>query len=413
MKNFKEMIKSNYNLFIEYVKDIKGKGFKSLFKERKLELSIISVVIFVILIFLFSNFTLSKEKFLKKFELALINGNSNSLAKCVKLEDKDMASKELKPLIDGYDKNKLRINKIVNEIRRNGESENFKLKIKKGFLYDKYYIDINTINVKFTTNISDVNVEFLNKRFNLINEAEFNIIPGEYSLLYKYKTKYGDISESKIINLMEDKIVEVNIDANYITLYSNYDDAKVFINNVDTGLISKEIKNYGPLPKDKDIKVFIQREFPWGIIKSEEISIGNNQYINLNIDMVNDRLNNMINETVDSFYSSVFNALNNKDKNLISGSIELVKEVVYNYMNEKAFLFSNSYEISDLAVEIEKSDFKYEEGIYKASLLTKVEYSVYKKIFPFAKNYNEASFIINLEYEDNKFIVNGIQKIEI
>ncbi len=413
MKNFKEMIKSNYNLFIEYVKYIKGKEFKSLFKERKLELSIISVVIFVILIFLFSSFTLSKEKLLKKFELALINGNSNSLAKCVKLEDKDIASKELKPLIDGYDKNKLRINKIVNEIRRNGESENFKLKIKKGFLYDKYYIDINTINVKFTTNISDVNVEFLNKRFNLINEAEFNIIPGEYSLSYKYKTKYGDISESKIINLMEDKIVEVNIDANYITLYSNYDDAKVFINNVDTGLISKEIKNYGPLPKDKDIKVFIQREFPWGIIKSEEISIGNNQYINLNIDMVNDRLNNMINETVDSFYSSVFNALNNKDKNLISGSIELVKEVVYNYMNEKAFLFSNSYEISDLAVEIEKSDFKYEEGIYKASLLTKVEYSVYKKIFPFAKNYNEASFIINLEYEDNKFIVNGIQKIEI
>lgn len=413
MKNFKEMIKSNYNLFIEYVKDIKGKGFKSLFKERKLELSIISVVIFVILIFLFSNFTLSKEKLLKKFELALINGNSNSLAKCVKLEDKDIASKELKPLIDGYDKNKLRINKIVNEIRRNGKSENFKLKIKKGFLYDKYYIDINTINVKFTTNISDVNVEFLNKRFNLINEAEFNIIPGEYSLSYKYKTKYGDISESKIINLMEDKIVEVNIDANYITLYSNYDDAKVFINNVDTGLISKEIKNYGPLPKDKDIKVFIQREFPWGIIKSEKISVGNNQYINLNIGMVNDRLNNMINETVDSFYSSVFNALNNKDKNLISGSIELVKEVVYNYMNEKAFLFSNSYEISDLAVEIEKSDFKYEEGIYKASLLTKVEYSVYKKIFPFAKNYNEASFIINLEYEDNKFIVNGIQKIEI
>lgn len=413
MKNFKEMIKSNYNLFIEYVKYIKGKEFKSLFKERKLELSIISVVIFVILIFLFSSFTLSKEKLLKKFELALINGNSNSLAKCVKLEDKDIASKELKPLIDGYNKNKLRINKIVNEIRRNGESENFKLKIKKGFLYDKYYIDINTINVKFTTNISDVNVEFLNKRFNLINEAEFNIIPGEYSLSYKYKTKYGDISESKIINLMEDKIVEVNIDANYITLYSNYDDAKVFINNVDTGLISKEIKNYGPLPKDKDIKVFIQREFPWGIIKSEEISVGNNQYINLNIDMVNDRLNNMINETVDSFYSSVFNALNNKDKNLISGSIELVKEVVYNYMNEKAFLFSNSYEISDLAVEIEKSDFKYEEGIYKASLLTKVEYSVYKKIFPFAKNYNEASFIINLEYEDNKFIVNGIQKIEI
>lgn len=413
MKNFKELIKDKYNFISDYIRNIKGKGFKVIFVERKLKLSIISLFIFIILITLFSGFTLSKERVLKRFELALINGNSNSLAKYVKLKDKDISAKDLKPLIDGYDKNKLRINKIVNEIRKNGESENFKLKSKKGFLYEKYYIDINTINVKFITNINDINVEFSNKRFNLTDEAEFNVLPGEYLLSYKYKTKYGDISESKSINLMEDKRIEINIDANYITLYSNYDDAKVFINNIDTGLISNDIKGYGPIPKDKDIKIFIQREFPWGTINSEEVSIRNNQYINLNINMVNDTLNNMINKTVNSFYSSVFNALNNKDKNLITGSVEVVKDLVYNYINEKAFLLNNNYEISDLVVEIEKSDFKYEEKTYKASLLTKVKYSVYKKILPFVKNYNESSFIISLEYEDDKFTIKGIQKIDI
>ena len=88
------------------------------------------------------------------------------------------------------------------------------------------------------------------------------------------KTKYGDISDSKIdVIIMEDETVEINVDGNYITLYSNFDDAKVFINNIDTGLMTKDIKNYGPLPKDKDIKIFLQREFPWGTIKSEEVSI--------------------------------------------------------------------------------------------------------------------------------------------
>ena len=72
-----------------------------------------------------------------------------------------------------------------------------------------------------------------------------------------------------------------------------------------------------------------------------------------------------------------------------------------------------SYEITDLNVEIEKSDFKYEDNIYKVSLVTKIDYSVYKKLLPFVKNSNENSFILNLEYENEDFIIKGIQKIDI
>ena len=121
----------------------------------------------------------------------------------------------------------------------------------------------------------------------------------------------------------------------------------------------------------------------------------------------------MIDETVNDFYSSSFQALNNKDKNIISRATEEVKELVYNYINEKTFLLSNNYEITDLAVEIEKSDFKYEDNIYKASLVTRIDYSVYKKILPFVKNFNQSSFILNLEYEDEEFIIKGIQKVDI
>ena len=420
MRNLKEIIKEGYeNLnsdflsFIKDIKNIKEIGVKTLWERNRFKFVIMFISIFAIFIFLLSSFGLSKEEVLSKFELALINGNSSTLAQYVKVENEKVSSKELQPLIDGYDKDKVRIKKIVNELRKVGKSGNFTVESRKGFLKEKYYIDINTINVSFITNINDVDIEFSNKRFNLIDKAEFDVIPGTYKVLYTYKTEYGDISESKIVNLMEDETVEINVDGRYITLYSNFDDAKVFINDLDTGLEAKDVKNYGPLPKDKDIKIHLEREFPWGKINSEEVLISNDQYIKLDINMVNDELNNMIDEKVNEFYFSSFEALNSKDKSLILGATEEVKEMVYNYINEKAFLLSNNYEITDLSVEIEKSDFKYEDNIYKASLVTRINYSVYKKLLPFVKNSNESSFILNLEYENEDFIIKGIQKIDI
>lgn len=420
MRNLKEIIKEGYkNLnsdflsFIKDIKNIKEIGVKTLWKRNRLKFVIMFISIFAIFIFLLSSFGLSKEEVLSKFELALINGNPSTLAQYVKVENEKVSSKELQPLIDGYDKDKVRIKKIVNELRKVGKSGNFTVESRKGFLKEKYYIDINTINVSFITNINDVDIEFSNKRFNLIDKAEFDVIPGTYKVLYTYKTEYGDISESKIVNLMEDETVEINVDGRYITLYSNFDDAKVFINDLDTGLEAKDVKNYGPLPKDKDIKIHLEREFPWGKINSEEVLISNDQYIKLDINMVNDELNNMIDEKVNEFYFSSFEALNSKDKSLILGATEEVKDMVYNYINEKAFLLSNNYEITDLSVEIEKSDFKYEDNIYKASLVTRIDYSVYKKLLPFVKNSSESSFILNLEYENEDFIIKGIQKIDI
>ncbi|MDU2123770.1 MAG: hypothetical protein E7E64_14705 [Clostridium celatum] len=420
MRNLKEIIKesfkkfnSNFFSFIKDIKSIKEIGIKGIWERNKSKILIMFISILVIVIFLISNLSLSKEEILRKFESYLINGNSSMLANYVKVENEKVSSKELQPLIDVYDKDEIRIRKIVNELRKSGKSGNFTVENRKGFLKEKYYIDINTVNVNFITNINGVDIEFSNKRFNLNDKAEFDVIPGTYTVLYSYNTEYGYISDSKILNLMEDETVEIAIDGNYITLYSNFDDAKVFINDIDTELEANDIKNYGSFPKDKDIKVYLEREFPWGTIRSEELLISNEQYIKLDINMVNDELNNIIDEVVNKFYLSSFEALNSKDKSLISGATEEVKEMVYSYINEKTFLLSNNYEITDLNVEIEKSDFKYEDNIYKASLVTRIDYSVYKKLLPFVKNSNENSFILNLEYENGDFIIKGIQKIDI
>lgn len=420
MGEFKERIKAGYEninnsllSLIRDIKNIKSIGFNLVWQRNKAKIIIILISIVVVVLLLITRFSLSKEEVLNKFQSALINGNSSLLSHCVKMENERVSSKDLQPLIESYNKDETRIKKVVNEISKSGESGNFTLESKKGFLKEKYYININNVTVKFISNVKNVDIEFSNKRFNLIDEAEFDVVPGCYEVIYTYKTDYGDITDSKILNLMENDTIEINVDGNYITLYTNFEDAKVFINGVDTGVIAKDIKNYGPIPKDKDIKMYLEKEFPWGLIKSEEVSINSNQYIKLDINMVNDTLNSMIDEVVNSFYNSSFEALNTKDKNIISNSTDEVKTMVYTYINEKTFLLSNNYEITDLDVEIEKSDFKYEDNKYKASLVTKVNYSVYKKLLPFVKNSNESSFILNLEYENGTFIIKGIQKVDI
>ena len=102
-----------------------------------------------------------------------------------------------------------------------------------------------------------------------------------------------------------------------------------------------------------------------------------------------------------------------KIRKSIIEAFEEVKDTIYSYINEKSILFSNNYEINNINVEIEKSDFKYEDYIYKASILTKASYNISKNLLPFLETKYENYFLLNLEYVENGFKVIRIQKINI
>ena len=420
MEKFKKIIRRIHNYitlnlkeFIKNLSDVKSLGIKETIKRTWRGISIVLSLIIVFFLVIYSSCSTSKEKVLEGFKNALISEDSGKVCKYVRVNDERASAKELEPLIKYYSGHEKKIKIIESELRQKGKSGNFVLKSKNGILRDKYYISISTVVVDFTTDTKNVDVQFGNKKFKLVDKAEFDVIPGSYDVNYSYNTEYGDITEDINVDLIANKTIELKVNGNYITLYTNFDDAKVFINNIDTNLQAKDIKNYGPIPKDKEVVMYLQREFPWGNIKSENININNQQYVKLDINMVNDELMAMVSKIVNEFYSSAFEALNNRDKELIINSTAIIKDTVYNYINEKALLFSNNYEITDLQVEIEKSDFKYEDEKYKASLVTKINYNVYKKILPFIKTPNESSFILNLEYDHGIFIINGIQKVDI
>ena len=412
-KNMANKFKVYLECKISDIKNIKELGIIEVLNRTKV--IIISLISFMMIFgfILFNAINISEEEMLEDLKKSLITENSFKIAKIIRVRDEKISESEFKPLFNYYSGNEDKIKKLINELRKNGEYGNFEIKSKQGLFYKRYYIALDTVEVEFTTNTKDIKVEFEDKKFNLQDVAEFDVIPGIYNVKYTYETQFGDICNDINISILEDKKVELKIDGNYVTLYSNFDDAKVLINNENTGLLAKEIKNFGPIPKEKDIVIKLQREFPWGTIESDEENISNQEYIKLDISMVNDELINIVSKDINGFYESVFEGLNKRNKENIINCTESVRDSVYNYINEKTLLFSNNYEIADMNVEIEKSDFKYEDSVYKASVVTKINYNIYKKILPFFKTYNESSFILGLEYIDNNFRITEIQKVEI
>lgn len=412
-KNMANKFKVYLECKISDIKNIKELGIIEVLNRTKV--IIISLISFMMIFgfILFNAINISEEEMLEDLKKSLITENSFKIAKIIRVRDEKISESEFKPLFNYYSGNEDKIKKLINELRKNGEYGNFEIKSKQGLFYKRYYIALDTVEVEFTTNTKDIKVEFEDKKFNLQDVAQFDVIPGIYNLKYTYETQFGDICNDINISILEDKKVQLKIDGNYVTLYSNFDDAKVLINNENTGLLAKEIKNFGPIPKEKDIVIKLQREFPWGTIESDEENISNQEYIKLDISMVNDELINIVSKDINGFYESVFEGLNKRNKENIINCTDSVRDSVYNYINEKTLLFSNNYEIADMNVEIEKSDFKYEDSVYKASVVTKINYNIYKKILPFFKTYNESSFILGLEYIDNNFRITEIQKVEI
>ena len=126
--------------------------------------------------------------------------------------------------------------------------------------------------------------------------------------------------------------------------------------------------------------------------------------------MVNEKLMNEIEISLNTFFNSVFDALNGGDKTLIQNADESTRNKIYDDIFKKTLFFTNNYEISDMSLNIEKSEFKYEDFIYKGNVVVKINYDIYKKILPFVKESREETFLVGLIYDDGKWVSNSIQR---
>lgn len=399
----KETIKE---LFLKISNNIKIEG-------KNIRIKVYIIILILALVSIVFNITkpMSKKELINQLEMALLKGKENWVERNIKIDGAKAENDELKPLIHYYLLNNKDVEQVISNLKKNNNSGNLTIESEKSLLGENYYLNLSTISINITSDIKEV-IIYINGRE--VNKEELvSLIPGTYEVAYKLKTDYGDVEETKEMDILSSGDVKIEVAAEYITLYSNFSDAKVYINEKDTKKTVSEIKKYGPIPNNKDITIYIAKDFPWGVIKSPEIKVQEDNILKIDINMANDELLATIENTLREFYNSLFDALNNKDSALIENVEENSREEVFNSIYEKPKVFANNYTISDLELKIANSEFKYENEKYVANILVDMDYSVAKKILPFIKEQKEERFLLSLIYNEEKWLVESSQRIEL
>lgn len=399
----KETIKE---LFLKISNNIKIEG-------KNIRIKVYIIILILALVSIVFNITkpMSKKELINQLEMALLKGKENWVERNIKIDGAKAENDELKPLIHYYLLNNKDVEQVISNLKKNNNSGNLTIESEKSLLGENYYLNLSTISINITSDIKEA-IIYINGRE--VNKEELvSLIPGTYEVEYKLKTDYGDVEETKEMDILSSGDVKIEVAAEYITLYSNFSDAKVYINEKDTKKTVSEIKKYGPIPNNKDITIYIAKDFPWGVIKSPEIKVQEDNILKIDINMANDELLATIENTLREFYNSLFDALNNKDSSLIENVEENSREEVFNSIYEKPKVFANNYTISDLELKIANSEFKYENEKYVANILVDMDYSVAKKILPFIKEQKEKRFLLSLIYNEEKWLVESSQRIEL
>ena len=402
-------VKDYINNFKLELGKINKESIVSFIKVRKYLITSISIIIIILLMVSGKVFITSEDKLLNDLEISMKQGNSSKIYGDILVADKKVSRSELDPLIKYYNSNTTKINKVLSELKTSGVGEVFTIKSNKKGIWQDYYLEVNTVDIKVNCNFSNAKIFVDSNELNGDNRSS-GIIPGLYKIKAILKTNYGDVEKEIEVPLIQNEEVSINLEAVDLNITSNFNDAKVFINDNDINKKVSEIGDYGPIPTNENIDIGIQREFPWGIIKSEKIKVNDSTNINIDINMVNEELTTQIELSINKFYESVFNALNKRDYSLIVLTNEEIQRKIYDEINKKSLIFKNNYEISELETQIENSEFKYEDNVYKAQIVIKINYSIDKKMFLLSKNREENMFLTNMELVGDEWIIKEIQK---
>lgn len=411
LKGLIEALKKYINSLIEDISDLKFTNLKEFIIKRKI-LFIGIIVLFTISGFLVGSYRSSENIILKNLEIAFKENKPGKIYKEMKLDGKGISKSELEPLTEYYSENQSQVINIIKDLKSSGQSGIFALINKKILFINNYHVEISPVAVKINTNFDKTKV-YVNGKEIAATNIKRNLIPGKYLIKGELDTLYGLVKEEKEVYIMENLEYDLNMPALNISLTSNFEDSNVSINDNEINKRVKDIKNYGPIPLAEDINIQLEREFPWGVVKSEKVGVSNLPNININIDMVNDKLIDEVNKSTNTFYSSVFNSLNNSDYSLILNSREDAKSKIYDSIRRESLFFKNNYELNDLKTELKSSEFYYEDGTYKGNIVINLSYNIKKKVLPFIEKNVEEMFLTHIEYENNNWIINDVQKFSI
>lgn len=295
------------------------------------------------------------NRLVAKFEQAVKDGDAEALASMLEPGDKNLVidKDSVKPLIDYLKDDEFQraavTDKLRDQIKMLEKSENYQLygslfddsiiqakKSGKQFLlYNDYTLVVTPFYPYVSTTYEGTNILVNGKKIATSKEEYYGekigpIMPGKNVFKVKYEGDYASMEAEKTLTLSDAfGYYDVNLDLNgsYLSITSNYDDAAIFIDDQDTGLTTGDYENIGPILIDGSNQVHVEKEFPWGVVKSEVLPI-DTEYIRLEINPENDEFREQIQTATQNFYQEMITSLNTGNVEETSHMSSSVKEAV-------------------------------------------------------------------------------------
>lgn len=355
----------------------------------------------------------SREYILSKLEMSLKNSDTSTLSDIVKVDGERVKEKNLESLVEYYSNGNNKIDTLITNLKNNNETKDFKLQSKKYFFWNMYYLEVKTFNIKIKSNFEEGNFILGNSGKVKAGETIKNVIPGNYKITGSLNSNYEEIKTSKEIVVMEDKEIELNFPATKITINSDFQDAEVYINGKDIKKEVKDLKDFGPVPTDGTVSVYLEKDFPWGRNKGEEVKITENPTINLTVPISNETLEGDLTNIITKFYESVFVALNKQNKKYIENCTNDIKNKIYSSVEKKYILFKNKYSNLKINIDFDNSQYFYTDDTYRATIVANVQYDVSKAILDINKETYTKSFFTRIVYKDDKWIVEDVDNFNL
>lgn len=418
---FQEKIKEEINKFKLCIKEFSSKKMnKSTNKKIKKKYIVVCIAILGVIgiFFVFNILNDTKQEAINK----LVNGiQSNNISKIQKVLVDENGNKitdtEATAFLNFYKNNSERISILEKNLDGNS-SKDIKFIKENNFLGSDYKIELLNKKVNITTNLEDVIVFVNNQEITTIKDKTGSIsLPafGQYDIKLEKKGTYSIITSSKKVDLTGDVNINIPLNGIYITLKSNVENAKVYINDVDSKLTVAEFKNIGPFPIDGTYNVILKYNTPFGEISSEAMPIKDLPEMEINLDLKNSGIKASLNTAIGKFYSSVFNAINVDNKDKIENATNEARDEIYNDIKKNSFILKNIYKLNSSSIDFEKSNIDFVNGNYQASVIANIDYNVKKELLGVTfktQDYSE-NFSTKLIYKNGEWEISDIQNFNL
>lgn len=291
----------------------------------------------------------SKERIIEKFSQAISEKDFDAVSKYLKSSDPRVKINEesLKAFFDYIDQNPSYVQNLMDSIRQQSREmdrrddteeqsafsygDDYAISLEKDgktlLLFDRYMFEIKTYFINVSTNYKDAKIFLGDTEICTSDSDQFSkqlgpYLPGVYDLKAVYQGEYANLESSRKVELISaynyddgPKTVDVSLmlDGVFVSVDCDYEDAKVIVNGEDIGLTVADTfaEPFGPV--GDSVKIAVQKEFPWGVIRSEEKAVEGQSWMYLPLDAMNDEVKGQIMDTINQFNHSGVEALTARD----------------------------------------------------------------------------------------------------